>query len=172
MPPFFRLPVLVLATTALLATSCSSREEAPQPSPIASLNTHTVAVRYQAKPVGTAAQELPKTLNLLVAYERVGQTGPTGYRLLAPVVQFHDPTIGTTTQEVPLSLITTYPNAIRPNITVTMWEDQALPTAARASYEVTCELVLDGKVTGRTTYSVTAGQLPPLVASSQTEVAP
>jgi hypothetical protein len=172
---FSHLRVLTLASASWLITSCSHKEEAPrpqQPTPLASLNTHTVAVRYQAKPLSGATTGLPKNLNLLVAYERVSKTGPTSYHLLNPTTQFHDLAVSDTTQEVPLSRIATYPSAIRPKVTVTIWEDQEIPTVANVPYEITCELVLDGKVAGQTTYSVVAGQLPPLVASSQTEVMP
>jgi hypothetical protein len=172
---FSQLRVLALASATWLATSCSHKEEAPQPqqpTPLASLNTHTVAVRYQAKPLGGATTRLPKNLNLLVAKERVSKTGPTSYQLLPPTTQLHDLAVSDTAQEVPLSRIATYPGAIRPKVTVTIWEDQEFPTVANVPYELTCELVLDGKVAGQTTYSVVAGQLPPLVASSQTEVMP
>jgi hypothetical protein len=167
------LRVLALATTSWLATGCGHKEDAPQPSPpLAALNTHTVAVRYQARLLGGATTELPKNLNLLVAYERVEQAGRTGYQLSAPSVQFHDLAVSDTVRVVPLSLIATYAGSMPPKVTVSMWEDQEVPTAARTSYELTCELVLDGKVAGHTSYSVAAGQIPPLVASSQLEVGP
>jgi hypothetical protein len=172
---FARLQLLALASITWLATGCGSKEEAPQPQPrpsFVSLNMHTVAVRYQARPLGGATSELPKDLNLLVEYERVYQAGLTGYRLAAPSAQLHDLAVSDTTQEVPLSLIATYPDAVYPKVTVTMWQEQAVPTVASAPYEITCDLVLDGKVARRTTYVVAAGQLPPLVASSQTEVIP
>jgi hypothetical protein len=172
---FSHLRVLTLAATTWLATGCAHKNDAPQPqqlTPIASLSTHTVTVRYQARPLSGATAGLPKNLNLLVEYERVEQTSPTTYRLSAPSVQLHDLAISDTMQQVSLSRLATYPTTLRPKVTVQLWENQELPTLASAPYEITCELVLDEKVVGRTTYAVVAGQLPPLVASSQTEVAP
>jgi hypothetical protein len=162
---------VALAATICLVTSCGHKEDAPQPQqPIASLTTHTVAVRYQARLVSGASSGLPHYLNLLVEYERVGQTGSASYQLLHPTAQLHDLAVSDTTKEVLLSPIATYPGAIRPKITVSMWEDQQLPALATSPYELTCELILDGRVAAQTTYSVVAGQLPPLVASRQTEV--
>jgi hypothetical protein len=172
MPYFSPLRVLMLATTTWLISGCSHKEEAPQPTLIASLNTHAMAVRYQARPLGGATTGLPKNLNLMVAYERVESTGPTGYHLMAPSVQLHDLAVSDTAKEVSLSRIATYSGAMRPKVTVSIWEDQELPMAANVSYEIRCELVLDGKIAGQTTYTVVAGQIPPLEASSQTEVAP
>ena len=174
MSPLFRLQVLVLATTLGWASGCSSKDEAPQPlpfPPVASLNTHAVTLRYHSRPLDGVAP-LPTGLNLLVAYERVSSTGPTKYVRLAPTVQFHDPAISAADQDVPLSLIATYPGAISPTITVSLWQEQPQPTAAGAAYEVVCDLLVDGQVRSRTTYAVASGQIPPLVASTQTEVAP
>jgi hypothetical protein len=175
MPHFSQLRVLALASTTWLAISCGRKEDAPQPqppTPIPSLSKHTVAVRYQARQLGGALTGLPKHLNLLVEYERVLQVASTGYQLLQSTAQLHDLAVSDTLKDVPLPWITTYPNAIQPKVTVSLWEDQETPTVANTPYEITCEVVLDGKVAGHTTYSVVAGQLPPLVASSQTEVMP
>ena len=169
---FSPLRVLVLATTTWLVSGCGHKEEAPQPTLIAALTTHTVAVRYQARLLGGAMAGLPKNLNQVVAYERVKQMDPTHYQLSAPSVQFHDLAVSDTAQQVPLSRIATYPSVIRPRVTVSMWEDQQSRAVATVSYEITCELVLDGQVAGHTTYTVVAGQLPPLVADSHTELAP
>ena len=167
--------MLVLATMTCLSIGCGHPDETPQPrqpAPVAFLSTHTVSVRYQVRPGGGASQGLPQALNLLVEYERVGQTGPTSYRLLPPTVELHDPVVRDSAQEAFLSRVAAHPGTLRPYVTVTIWEEQALPTAARTSYEVTCDLVLDGKVAGRTTYSVVAGQVPPLMASSRTQIMP
>lgn len=169
---FSPLRVLALAATTWLVSGCGHKEDVPQPTPIAALTTHTVAVRYQARLLGGATAGLPKQLNLVVAYERVEQTDPTQYHLSAPSVQFHDLAVSDTAQEVPLSRLATYPGIIRPKITVSMWEDQQSRTTATVSYEMTCDLLLDGKVAEHTTYAVTAGQLPPLVVNSHTELAP
>jgi len=164
--------MLVFTATTWLISGCGHKEEAPQPTPIAALTTHTVAVRYQARLLNGNTAGLPKKLNLVVAYERVEQTDPMNYQLSAPSVQLHDLAVSDTAQQVPLSRIATYPGVIRPKVTVSMWEDQQSRTAATVSYEMMCELVLDGKVAGTTTYAVVAGQLPPLVATSHTELAP
>jgi hypothetical protein len=166
------LRVLALATISWLATGCGHKEDAPQPQPLDSLTTHTVAVRYQARPLGVTTTGLPKNLNLLVEYERVEQISSTDYRRSAPSVQFHDLAVNSSVQEVTLSRIATYPSPMQPRVRMSLWEDQEFPKVASTPYELTCELVLDGKVAGHTTYAVAMGQLPPLVASSQTEVVP
>lgn len=175
MLPFPTLRVFALASTTWLFVGCGHKEEAPQPqtpTPMPSLNTHTVAVRYQARQLGGLTTGLPQHLNLLVEYERVVQKASTGYQLLPPTAQLHDLAVSDTAMDVSLSRLATYPGTVRPKVTVSIWEDQERPTVANAPYEITCELVVDGQVTGHTTYAVVAGQLPPLVASSQTEVAP
>jgi hypothetical protein len=169
---FSHLRVLALATSAWLATGCGHKAEAPQPQQVAPLNTHTVAVRYQAQLLAGATVGLPQNLNLVVAYERVEQTGQASYHRSAPSVQFHDVAVSPTTQDVSLSPLATYSSTLHPKITVSMWEDQETPTVASAPYKMTCELVVDGKVVGFTSYVVAAGQVPALVASSQTEVMP
>ena len=169
------LPALALATLILLGTGCEKPEIAPQPTESAALavaapKNHTVVVRYHLEALGDTCQLPLISPNITVDYERVVPQGNSRYRLLAPSAQHHEQEVTAAPKEVILPPITTYAEVIRPKITVTIWEDQVLPADSRIGYQVLCELLIDGKSAGTTTYVAIAGHNAPLYVTTQAEV--
>ncbi|WP_133271282.1 hypothetical protein [Hymenobacter radiodurans] len=169
------LRVLMLATLSLLATSCDQEENAPQPTedvlvkPIP-LRMHTVAVRYYLKALDSTFQLPTISPNITVDYEQVVPQGNAAYKLLDATTQHHEQEVTAALKEVQLAPIATYAEVIRPKITVTIWEDQTLPSSSGIGYQAVCELLIDGKSVGTTTYATVAGQNTPLYVTTQSEV--
>jgi hypothetical protein len=169
------LRALALLWLPLLATSCAQSEDAPQPqaaeisSPAPQAKAHVVRVRYQLRSLGDASYLPARSPQVEVSYERVAYQGPNSYHLLGPSAQLHAQDVTTTTKEVELANLNTYADALPPLITVTIATEQALAAGAGPGYEVSCELVIDGQVAARTTY--TAGPTSPLFVTRQFAVA-
>jgi hypothetical protein len=182
MTHFLRLRALTLAFLVLAATGCDQQEADPQPTtpvqpmkPVQVTNPakhHTVAVRYYFKAFGDTSALPTIPPNIEVDYERVMKTALPPYsQLLGLNAQFHDLKVTSTVKEVSLPSIATYPDAIKPKITLSVWVDQAPPADSEGGYEVVSELIIDGQVAGRSTFKAVAGQKTPLEAVTQIEVA-
>ena len=173
--PSLSIRVLLLLVLPLLASSCAQPDEAPQPQPEAisqpapPAKVHPVRVRYQLRSLGDASQLPARSPEVEVSYERVAYQGPNRYRLLGPSAQLHAQDVTTTAQEVELAHLNTYADAQPPLITITIATEQAPAVGSGPGYEVSCELVVDGQVTARTTY--TAGPTSPLFVTRQVVVA-
>lgn len=168
-------PVLALATLVLLSTGCEKQEIAPRPtepavSVAAAPKNHTVAVRYHLEALSDTAQLPIISPNITVDYERVVPQGNSAYRLLAPNAQHHEQDVIAVSKEVQLAPVATYAEVIRPKITVTIWEEQASLPGSGIAYQVICELLIDGKTAGTTTYTAVADQNTPLFVTTRTEV--
>jgi hypothetical protein len=171
------LRMLAFATLTLLATSCEQEEVAPQPQPTEPVlikpdpsRMHTVAIRYYLEALGDTFQLPTISPNIMVDYERVVAQGGSAYKLQDVVAQHQEQTVTAAPQEAQLPPISTYAEAIKPKITVTIWEDDAVPANSSIGYKAICELLIDGKVVGTTIYAAVAGQNTPLYVITQSEV--
>jgi hypothetical protein len=127
-------------------------------------------VRYHLEALGDTFQLPTISPNITVDYERVVPQGTTSYKLMEASAQHHEQEITSALKEVQLAPIVTYAEVIRPKITVTIWEEQASPAGSGIGYQVLCELLIDGKPVGTTTYATIAGQNTPLFVTTQSEV--
>jgi hypothetical protein len=169
------LPALALATLVLFGTGCEKKEIAPQPTEpvlvkVATPQIHTVAVRYHLEALSDTSQLPIISPNITVDYERVVPQGNSAYKLLAPSAQHHEQEVTSAFKEVHLAPIATYAEVIKPKITVTIWEELASPPGSGIGYQVQCELLIDGKSAGTTTYTAVAGHNTPLFITTQSEV--
>jgi hypothetical protein len=177
MLPFAFLRVLPLFLLTLLATGCDHQdpEDVPQPTAPPTLpravKHHPVTVRYQLRSLGDSSQLPARSPELEVYYERVAYQGFNSYKLLGPSAQLHDQELNTSIKEVALPAIDTYVGDVKPLITVTIATEQAPSVGSGPGYEVSCELVVDGQVAARTTYTAVTGQTTPLFVTRQLAVA-
>lgn len=167
--------MLAFAILGFLATSCDQEEIAPQPTEPALIKPapfkmHTVAVRYHLEASSDSSKLPLVSPNIMVEYERVVPQGNATYKLQDIIAQHQIQTVTSVPREEQLSPITTYAEAIKPKITVTIWEETASPPGSEIGYQVLCELLIDGKVAGTTTYAAVAGQTTPLFTITQAEV--
>jgi hypothetical protein len=166
---------LALLLLPLLSTGCDQSEDAPQPQPVEvsqpapQAKAHAVRVRYQLRSLGDAAQLPTHSPEVEVYYERVAYQGPNAFKLLGPSAQLYVQDVTTTAKEVELANLNTYANALSPLITLTIATDQAPAAGTGPGYEVWCEIIVDGQVASRTTY--TAGPTNPLFVTQQVAVA-
>ena len=171
----FSARVLALLLLTLPATSCDNAEDSPQPKETIEqapqAKSHPVSVRYQIRSLGDASQLPARSPELEVYYERVAYQSFNSYKLLGPSAQLHDQELNTSMKEVALPAIDTYAGDIKPLVTVTIATEQAPSAGSGPGYEVSCELVVDGQVAARTTYTAVAGQTTPLFVTRQLAVA-
>ena len=174
------LRVLIFATLVLWSAGCEKKESDPQPTqpvptePVLGVATppkmHTVAVRYYLKALSSTSQLPVVSPDIAVDYERVVPQGLSGYMLLYPSVQHYEQEVTYALKEVQLPCIITYANAIKPKIIVTIDKGVAPAPGSEISYQVICELLVDGRLAGTTTYVSAAGLNTPLFVTTETEV--